>query len=896
MLQNLPHEPHKIKTIRRVDFSTLEERRKSLSQVHFNVFHVPSSQVAFDMCSLGTSAMTQEQLSGQLIGDEAYAGARNFEALESAVSAVLGFEKICPVHNILGAAKLVGATMALKGSDMPSNARTRSDVLSPQGVNVIDIRDHGFETFTGNVDLAKLQDILQAGQVSVVGLQLFADGMHPISLENLAATHALCQEHGKRLVIDTSRVIENAWYIQHFEKGQAERAIAELVKEMAQFADVLLMDAAQDPKCPSGGLIASHDDKDMEAFRNEVVVYEGLHTYGGMAGRTMEMFARGLNEMCIEEEVQWVMQETLRFCNRMRDAGVPLERGCDGAYIDAIEFFPHLNHHHQDAFSASLYLISGVRAFAHGRVGRDSLVAVQIPRLAMTSRQLDQVGDAIISLYNQRDLVSTLEPMKTGAWRDQMQYRWVFPQLDRFEFDTYPFTIHTIERISTLNREQRQAAIEAAGYNTFLLRSADVTIDLLTDSGTTAMSTDQWAAYNAAQATPATSDDYLWLVDVLRDATGYQHILPTHQGRAAEQILSEIMIKPGQYVPGNMYFTTTKLHQEIPGGIFADIICDEASQPQSEFPWKGNIDLDKLKVIVDEHGAEKVSYISFEFSVNMAGGQPVSIDNMREVYAYCNPLGIPVFFDATRMVENAYLIQVRDDRYAQTAVRDILLEMLMYGDGMTVSGKKDFLINIGGLLAFKDNAEWAEAAQDKLRLYEGSITDGGLATSDLAAIAVGVEEMLEDDYIRSRVRQTAALGQMLIDAGVPIVTPPGSHAIFVDVKQFLPHVSQDEFPAQRLASELYVETGVRAMERGIVSKGRNAETGENYHPELELIRLTIPRRAYTRDHMREVANGIIRLYEKRETIGGLKFVYEPEKLRFFQSRFSVLPVAAAVVS
>jgi tyrosine phenol-lyase len=477
-----------------------------------------------------------------------------------------------------------------------------------------------------------------------------------------------------------------------------------------------------------------------------------------------------------------------------------------------------------------------------------------------------------------------------------MQYRWVFPQLDRFEFDTYPFTIHTIERISTLNREQRQAAIEAAGYNTFLLRSADVTIDLLTDSGTTAMSTDQWAAYNAAQATPATSDDYLWLVDVLRDATGYQHILPTHQGRAAEQILSEIMIKPGQYVPGNMYFTTTKLHQEIPGGIFADIICDEASQPQSEFPWKGNIDLDKLKVIVDEHGAEKVSYISFEFSVNMAGGQPVSIDNMREVYAYCNPLGIPVFFDATRMVENAYMIQVRDDRYAQTAVRDILLEMLMYGDGMTVSGKKDFLINIGGLLAFKDNAEWAEAAQDKLRLYEGSITDGGLATSDLAAIAVGVEEMLEDDYIRSRVRQTAALGQMLIDAGVPIVTPPGSHAIFVDVKQFLPHVSQDEFPAQRLASELYVETGVRAMERGIVSKGRNAETGENYHPELELIRLTIPRRAYTRDHMREVANGIIRLYEKRETIGGLKFVYEPEKLRFFQSRFSVLPVAAAVVS
>jgi tyrosine phenol-lyase len=240
------------------------------------------------------------------------------------------------------------------------------------------------------------------------------------------------------------------------------------------------------------------------------------------------------------------------------------------------------------------------------------------------------------------------------------------------------------------------------------------------------------------------------------------------------------------------------------------------------------------------------------------------------------------------MVENAYMIQQRDPHYQNTKVRDILREMLLYGDGCTVSGKKDFLINIGGLLAFKDNAEWAEKSEHLLRIYEGNITDGGLAASDLAAIAVGVQEMLDDRYIRARVRQTAALGHMLLDAGVPIVTPPGSHAIFLDARSFLPHIDQDEFPAQRLASEIFVETGVRAMERGNVSKGRNPETGENYRPQLELVRLTIPRRVYTRDHMRAVADGIIRLYERRDQIKGLRFVYEPEKLRFFQGRFEPL--------
>ncbi|MCP4201707.1 MAG: tryptophanase [bacterium] len=888
MQTELMHEPHKIKTIRPVAFPSLEERKQHLAQAHFNVFNLTPSQVGFDMCSLGTSAMTQEQLSGQLIGDEAYAGARNFEHLERVVRDVLGHTYVCPTHNVLGCVKLVTATMVPAGSVLPSNARTRIDVLTPRDVEVPDVRNHDEELFTGNVDLGRLEKVLEDGNVAIVGLQAFADGQHPFSMQNLRAVRALADRYGKRLVLDGSRVIENAWYMQQNERGMSAHTVAALVRAIAKTAHVFQIDGAQDPKCPTGGLLSTDNPEDHERFMNEVVVYEGLHTYGGMAGRTMEVFARGLEEMCIETEVQWVMQQTERFCERLRVAGVPMERGCDGAYILADAFLSHHDRFQQDAFSAALYEMSGVRALAHGLVGRDNLVPVQIPRLAMTGRQLDQVADAVISLYNRRDQIPPLEAVREGMWRDQMRYRWVYCDLESYEFDTYPFVIHTIERIGELSREERWRAIREAGFNTFLLRSADVSIDLLTDSGTSAMSTDQWSAYDGARATPTTSDEYGRLVEVLKAATGYEHIIPTHQGRAAEQILSEIMIQPGQIVPGNMYFTTTKLHQELAGGVFADVIVDEAHDPQSDFPWKGNIDLAKLEALVEEHGAEKISYISFEHSVNMAGGQPVSMENMREVYGYCSGLHIPVFFDATRMAENAYMIQQHDPHFGETKIRDILREMLVYGDGCTVSGKKDFLINIGGLLAFRDDAELAEKAQDKLRIYEGNITDGGLAASDLAAIAVGVDEMLDDRYIRARVRQTAALGRMLLEAGVPIVTPPGSHAIFLDAKRFLAHIDQDEYPAQRLAGEIYVETGVRAMERGNVSKGRNPDTGENCRPALELVRLTLPRRVYTRDHMRAVADGIIRLYRRRDEIGGLRFVYEPEKLRFFQGRFEPL--------
>jgi tyrosine phenol-lyase len=882
------HEPHKIKTVRLLSFPTLEERKKHLAHADFNVWRLTPAQVNFDMCSLGTSAFSQEQLSGQLVGDEAYAGSRNFERLQEAVRRVLGHGYVCPTHNVLGCVKLVVSTLVPQGSSVPSNARSRIDTFGPLSIRYPDVRDASDPVFTGNLDLGKLEAELRGGNAALVGFQAFADGMHPVSLANLRAVKALASRYGKLLICDGSRVIENAWYIRKHEPGQADRPIAEIVRQIVKTTDVFQMDGAQDPKCNTGGILTTDSPDVHEKFMNEVVVFEGLHTYGGMAGRTMEVLARGIEEMCDEAEVHWVMHQTERFTERLRAKGIPLERGCDGAYVDAARFLPRLTAWQPQAFSAALYLMSGVRATATGLVGKDTLVPVQIPRLAMTNEQLDQVADAIGSLFEQRDVVLPLHPLAQARWEDQLAFHWVFPDLEPYEFDTFPYEIHTIERVGKLSRDARERAIREAGYNTFLLRSSDVGMDLLTDSGTTAMSTDQWAAYDGVKASATASDEYHRLEALLKDILGYRYIIPTHQGRAAEHIMSQMMIRPGQWVPGNMYFTTTKLHQELAGGVFVDVIVDEAHDTRSAFPWKGNIDLAKLKRLVEEHGASKVAYVSFEHSVNMAGGQPVSMANMKEVYEYCSSVGVPVFFDATRFVENAYMIQLKDPAYRGVHIRDIVREMMMYGDGATVSGKKDFLINIGGLLAFRDNAEWAEKSLELLRVYEGNPTDGGLATADLAAIRRGIEEMLDDRYIRSRVNQTQHLGNLLIEAGVPIVTPPGSHAIFIDAKRFLPHIDQDEFPAQRLAAEIYVETGLRAMERGNVSKGRDPATGKNYRPALELVRLTIPRRVYTNDHMAAVAEGIRRVWDRRDGIRGLRFVYEPEKLRFFQGRFEGL--------
>ncbi|HVH39447.1 MAG TPA: tyrosine phenol-lyase [Gemmatimonadaceae bacterium] len=453
-----------------------------------------------------------------------------------------------------------------------------------------------------------------------------------------------------------------------------------------------------------------------------------------------------------------------------------------------------------------------------------------------------------------------------------------------------PYKIKMVEPLFMTTREQREKAITEAGFNTFLLRSEDVYIDLLTDSGTSAMSDRQWAGLMLGDEAYAGSRNYYRLEEVVQRCYGYKHFIPTHQGRGAENLISQVLIKPGDVIPGNMYFTTTKAHQELAGGTFVDVIVDEAHDSASCFPFKGNIDLAKLAAVIDLHGAAKIPYVALATTVNMAGGQPISLENLRAVRALTKQHGIRIIHDMTRVAENAHMIQRLEPGHAHRPLRDIVLEICSLTDGATMSAKKDALVNIGGFLATNEEAVFEEA-RNLVVIYEGLHTYGGLAGRDMAAMAIGIEESLDDDHMRARVGQVQYLGDKLIAAGIPVVRPIGTHGVFLDAKAFLPHLPQECFPAQALAAELYVEAGVRAMERGIVSAGRDAATGDHCRPALELVRLTIPRRVYTQAHMDVVAESVMRLHEARSTITGLTMVYEPTYLRFFQARFVRRPGA-----
>jgi tyrosine phenol-lyase len=450
-----------------------------------------------------------------------------------------------------------------------------------------------------------------------------------------------------------------------------------------------------------------------------------------------------------------------------------------------------------------------------------------------------------------------------------------------------PYKIKMVELLRITTREERLAAIREAGYNTFLTRSRDVYIDLLTDSGTSAMSDRQWAGMMLGDEAYAGSENFYHLESVVHEYYGYKYLVPTHQGRGAENLMSQILIKEGDYVPGNMYFTTTRLHQELAGGTFVDVIVEEAHDPQSEFPFKGNVDINKLDALVQEVGSDHVPYISLEGNVNMAGGQPFSMANLKGLRAYCDMHNIPIMLDATRTMENAWFIREREEGYTGKSVREILREICDMTDGCTMSAKKDALVNIGGFFACNDDGVFKKA-QNLVVVYEGLHTYGGLAGRDMEAMAQGIREAATEEHMAARIGQVRYLGRKLEAAGIPIVKPIGSHAIFIDARRFLPHIDQDEYPAQALAAALYIEGGIRTMERGNVSAGRDPVTGKNRLPKLELVRLTIPRRVYTQAHLDVVAESVIDVYQRRDEIRGLKMVYEPEYLRFFQARFEPL--------
>lgn len=448
-----------------------------------------------------------------------------------------------------------------------------------------------------------------------------------------------------------------------------------------------------------------------------------------------------------------------------------------------------------------------------------------------------------------------------------------------------PYKIKMVELLKMTSLEEREVAIKEAGFNTFLLKSEDVYIDLLTDSGVGAMSDRQWAGIMMGDEAYAGSRNFYHMRDTITEYYSYKYTVPTHQGRGAENILSQILIKKGDYVPGNMYFTTTRLHQEIAGGHFVDVIIDEAHDPDSTHPFKGNVDIDKLDRLVEKVGAANISYVCIATCVNMAGGQPISLANLQAVRHWCDQHDVLLVHDMTRVAENAYFIQQRETGYQHKSVREIVYDICALTDAATMSAKKDAMVNIGGFLAMND-ASLYERACELVVVYEGLHTYGGMAGRDMEALAIGIKESVQDSHMQARVGQVAYLGKKLEDEGVPIVKPYGGHAIFLNARAILPHIPQSQFPAQALAAALYVESGIRAMERGVVSAGRDPETGENLLPKLELVRLTIPRRVYTQAHMDVTAESVVRVMQDAAQVKGLKFTYEPRMLRFFMGRFA----------
>ena len=491
------------------------------------------------------------------------------------------------------------------------------------------------------------------------------------------------------------------------------------------------------------------------------------------------------------------------------------------------------------------------------------------------------------------ELVNALTSVENGAASKNLGERRLFRRIKRSTMQTIiePFRIKSIEPIKMTTREERERYLEEAWYNLFLLSAKDVIIDLLTDSGTAAMSAEQWAAMMRGDESYAGSSSFYRFERVVRDIFEFKHVIPTHQGRAAERILFSVMCKPDQVIPNNTHFDTTRANIEHTGAEAVDLPIPEFYEPSVSHPFKGNMDTEALRRLISHVGPGRIPLVMLTVTSNSGGGQPVSLANIHEVKGICSRYGIPLYLDACRFAENAYFIKLREAGYANKSVKEIASEMFSLSDGCTMSAKKDGLANIGGFLCTNDDL-LAQQEKDLLILTEGFPTYGGLAGRDLEAIAVGLQEVLHEDYLQYRFASIEYLGRHLSESGVPIVEPPGGHAIYIDAKGMLPHIPTSEYPGQALAVELYREAGIRSCEIGSVMLAKTEAGGEEKHAAMELVRLAIPHRVYTQSHIDYVIEAILEVNKRREQIRGYRITQQPVFLRHFTARFEPVKAAA----
>ncbi len=840
-------EPYKGKIVSNLNILDYSDRLNIAEAYGWNVHKIPAGYVLVDLYDDSQNAFSEEQMASLFLGDEAYAGSENFIKILDKVNEIFNKSWVVPAHNLRGAEHLLFKALIEK-----------KKVAAYKPTYTFKILAKYFNTEISEVK----------GQIpkDVIAVYVNPD------LELLDALPEIlydAKNKGILSVINASSMF-SLMAFNLIKKNESLDGLSLRLKDIFDKADIIIVDATKDLFSQVGALVITDDEGIYRKFQSWVVSFEGLHTYGGLSGRDMEVIARGLEESIVSDYYLWRYREIERFYQWVKELG----------YEVSPDFYPegfYLKVENPAGFNLALYLSGQVRGLAH-----KNRLYLNIPRRTYLREHFEHFVNTLDYLKDEK--IPKLQPSFETDFNEVeiMEYtlKDKLPRYKIVEYNSYPYRFRSVEILKVKSREYREKAMQEAGYNTFLLKSEDVYIDLLTDSGTCAMSDEQWgdALYYEWK------DPYAYLSQAVDDIFGFRYFIPTHQGRQAEHFISQSLIKPGQYVINNMYFTTTRFHQEYAGGIFVDLIIPEAHDPKKEHPFKGNLDVDAVYEFIKEKGPDKVAYICIETNVNMAGGQPVSMENVRKIREIADEFKIPVVFDATRIAENAYFIKLREEGYKDKDIKDIIRELLSYADAASISAKKDPLTNISGLLLVR-NPEIYGRVYEFATAFDGSPYNGGLAGRDLAILAKGLYEMVEYEYIKSRIEQVQYLGKRLMENGIPIVRPVGGHAVYLDAKEFLPHIPQDEFPAQILAAEIYIEGGIRVMERGTVSAGRDPKTGENRKPKLELVRITIPRRVYTTDHMDQVVEAVSEVYNRREKIAGLEFVYEAPFLRFFTSTF-----------
>jgi len=812
-------EPYKFKIVTFPKYLDLAGRKFVLESNNNNANLIDSNYIFTDLSTVNISAFSDNQYSSLFLGDEAYAGSKNFLNIQENIKKLFNKRYVVPSHNIRGAWNLVFKLIERIGSPNFPNLFHYNHLEQRYFHN---LASYYYNNYLNNS---------HSPDISIFFLNSIES--YKYSFDEINSILNDIRKKSKVVIADFSNVFS-------FTNSELEKILS-----LSDIVDVIVLDTSYDISSNNGALIITDNFSHYEYLTEWVVAFEGLHTYGGLAGRDMEVINTGLLEATNPDI--WKHKKTqikYLYDQISKIVGKAISENYNVHYF-------YIRNVSKD-FNNLLFLSSQVRAYQ-----LEDYLFIYLPSRKYRKQNLDLFLDTFRTVFESNNI------------------NYVDPRV------FVSFNSKVVEFVSISSFNNRKEVLEKAGYNTFLIPSKDVYLDFLTDSGTSSQSDEQWSAaifYDQKRA-------YNLLKDSIEDVFGFNYFLPTHQGRAAEHILSKTLIKPNQFVINNMYFTTTRFHQEYAGGVFVDLIIEEAYKPDFEHPFKGNIDVDKLVDFIEKNG--NVAYVCVENNVNMAGGQPVSMENLKQVRKICDYYGIPLVLDATRIAENAFFIKEREQGYKDKSIKEIIREMMALADAATISAKKDPLTNISGLILVR-SYDLYKKMRNLLEIFEGEYYDGGLNSRDVAALAKGLIEMTDYYYLKDRIEQVRYLGKLLKDKSIPIVEPIGGHAIYLDAKRFLPHIKQDDFPAQTLAAYIYLYGGVRTMERGIVSAGRDPKTNKHKYPELELVRITIPRRVYTNEHMDYTADVIKKVYSDREKISGLSIVYEPPFLRFFTMRFKPL--------